>query len=137
MGRQCIDCDNEQNKKLEAITLNYEISNLNNRFSWFINIIRQHLQEQKILYNEYSSSSGSHYFHIECGNDAHPCIRVSNHPIAKNSSHCINILYNIGLNTKKSRLRNRILSTVNNAINKSKTYSTNKLLNNLKKINLN
>lgn len=118
--------------ELGVMTKTIYRSNLKERKNLFISIVRSYLYKNKIEFNEYEAESGSYYFHLNLNNNSSPCIRISDHAKSKNRSHCITMLYNIGLNTKDSKIKLKINKTLDKTINNSKRYSLYKSLENIK-----
>ena len=99
------------------------MNELNSRKQLFIVTVRHYLNINSILYTEYETNSGSHYFHLNLNNQSSPCIRISNHKKLKNSTHCLTLLYNLGLNTNREKTIQKIQRTLKNTIKNSCRYS--------------
>ena len=98
-------------------------NDLQNRKQMYINTVRDYLNSKHIIYNEYETPTGSHYFHLNLNNQSSPCIRISNHKKLKNSTHCLTLLYNLGLNTNREKTIQKIQRTLKNTIKNSYRYS--------------
>ena len=94
----------------------------------YINTVKDYLKSKRISYNEYESSTGSYYFHLDLQNNSHPCIRISDHYSTSATTHCLTLIYTKGLNTKSAKVKQRIIKTLDNTIKRSKTYSLHKEL---------
>ena len=101
---------------------------LQHRKQYFITIVQNYLCNHNIEYAEYETNSGSHYFHLNLNNCAYPCIRISDHKQNKLTTHCQTLLYNLGLNTKNSKIKQKIERTLTNTIKCSCRYSTYQIL---------
>lgn len=96
------------------------------RKQYFITIVQNYLHSHNIEYAEYETNSDSHYFHINLNNKSNPCIRISNHKSTK--SHCLTLLYNMGLNTKTQKIKTKINNSLTNMISRANRYSVWKTL---------
>lgn len=103
-------------------------NNLKSRKQMYINTVRDYLNSKHITYNEYETPTGSYYFHLNLYNNSHPCIRISDHFPSTNMPHCVSLLYNTGKHTKAYRIKERIIKTVSNTIERSTKYSLHKEL---------
>lgn len=99
---------------------------MDTRKQLFITTVRTYLQNNKISFVEYETMSGSHYFHINLNNKSNPCVRISNHKSTK--SHCLTLLYNMGLNTKTQKIKTKINNSLTNMISRANRYSVWKTL---------
>lgn len=90
----------------------------------FVNVVKHYLASQKIDYVEKVAATGTVYIEIILKDyDCCPCIRISNH---NSAGKCTTLRYDLGKNTSKSRIKERIYRTVDNAIAKAKLSSRTK-----------
>ena len=93
-----------------------------------IKAVRGYLQSKGLAYCEYETITGSVYFHVSTNDNSNPCVRISDHPMKKNTNHTVtlNIIYTMfSKQAKPFQIKARVYRSLDKAFNKCQKYSLN------------